>query len=54
MISIFTERARKNMPITIFGDGEQPRDFVYVADLVKILVQALEQPATGSGAINVG
>ncbi|MCZ7019435.1 NAD-dependent epimerase/dehydratase family protein, partial [Salmonella enterica] len=42
VISIFSERAEKGLPITIFGDGEQTRDFVYVGDLVKILVQAVE------------
>lgn len=54
VISIFSERAQKKMPITIFGDGEQTRDFVYVGDLVKILVQALEQPEVRYRAFNVG
>ena len=42
VISIFTERAIARQPVTIFGDGEQTRDFVYVQDLVSILVQAVE------------
>lgn len=54
VISIFSERVQKNLPITIFGDGEQTRDFVYVEDLVNVLVQALEAPHTEIGAINVG
>ncbi|VVQ16132.1 NAD-dependent epimerase/dehydratase family protein [Pseudomonas fluorescens] len=54
VISIFSERAQKSLPITVFGDGEQTRDFVYVEDLVKILVQAIEMPAIEAGAINVG
>ena len=54
VISIFCERAEKGLPIAIFGDGEQTRDFVYVGDLATILVQALELPAVQVGAINVG
>ena len=54
VISIFCERAEKGLPIAIFGDGEQTRDFVYVGDLASILVQALELPDVQSGAINVG
>ncbi len=54
VISIFCERALKGLPITIFGDGEQTRDFIYLGDLVQILVQALEAPQVQEGAINVG
>jgi UDP-glucose 4-epimerase len=54
VISIFAERAEKGLPISVFGDGEQTRDFFYVADLAGILVQALEQPVVKEGAINVG
>lgn len=54
VISIFTERAQQGMPITVFGDGEQTRDFLYVGDLVELLVQALESDAVEQGAVNVG
>ncbi|MFL9811677.1 NAD-dependent epimerase/dehydratase family protein [Stutzerimonas sp. VN223-3] len=54
VISIFTERAQQGLPITVFGDGEQTRDFVYVGDLVELLVQALEKPSVETGAVNVG
>jgi len=54
VISIFTERAQQGLPITVFGDGEQTRDFVYVGDLVEVLVQALELPKVEEGAVNVG
>lgn len=53
VISIFSERAKAGQSITIFGDGEQTRDFVFVEDLIKILLQGLEGPAT-TGAMNVG
>lgn len=54
VISIFTERAQQGLPITVFGDGEQTRDFVYVGDLVTLLVQALALPEVAVGACNVG
>ncbi|WP_268798195.1 NAD-dependent epimerase/dehydratase family protein [Pseudomonas huanghezhanensis] len=54
VISIFAERAERGLPINIFGDGEQTRDFFYVGDLAGLLVQALERPVVEEGAINVG
>ncbi|MBK7981165.1 MAG: NAD-dependent epimerase/dehydratase family protein [Ignavibacteriae bacterium] len=39
-IPIFVYKALKNEPITIFGDGEQTRDFVYVKDVVAANVLA--------------
>ena len=54
VISIFCERAEKGLPITVFGDGEQTRDFFYVGDLAALLVQALELPVIEEGAVNVG
>ncbi|WP_248803092.1 NAD-dependent epimerase/dehydratase family protein [Pseudomonas sp. MWU13-2100] len=54
VISIFSERAKTARPITVFGDGGQTRDFVYVEDLVKILVQGLERAQPTGDATNVG
>jgi len=44
VISVFLDRARRGAPITLFGDGEQTRDFVYVQDVVRALVAALARP----------
>lgn len=47
-VPIFIDRAVKNEPITIYGDGEQTRDFIYVKDIVAANVFfATESPATG-------
>ncbi len=54
VISIFIQRAQQGLPITVFGDGEQTRDFFYVGDLIDLLVQALELPGAEEGAANVG
>lgn len=54
VISIFTQRAQQGLPISVFGDGEQTRDFFFVADLVILLLQALNAPHVVAGAVNVG
>ena len=47
-VPIFVDRAVKNAPLTIFGDGEQTRDFIFVKDVVAANVYfALEWSATG-------
>jgi UDP-glucose 4-epimerase len=45
VISIFSERIKKGLPITIYGDGEQTRDFVNVADVVQANLLAMEAPS---------
>ncbi len=41
VISIFSERISERVPITIYGDGEQTRDFVNVADVVQANLLAM-------------
>jgi UDP-glucose 4-epimerase len=41
VISIFADRARAGRTLTIFGDGGQTRDFVYVGDVVRAIAAAL-------------
>lgn len=54
VISIFIERVSRGEPVTVFGDGRQTRDFVYVGDLATLLVQALSSRQTAGQVINVG
>lgn len=53
VISIFCDRLVRNTPVTVFGDGGQTRDFVYVADVVRALVRALERRTAGAAVFNV-
>lgn len=47
-VPIFIDRAVKNEPITIHGDGEQTRDFIYVKDIAAAnAFFATQSPATG-------
>lgn len=41
VVSIFIEKMIKNLPLEIHGDGEQTRDFVYVADVAEMNCRAL-------------
>jgi len=41
-VPIFLHRARTNQPITIYGDGGQTRDFIYVKDIVGALAFVAE------------
>lgn len=56
VISIFTAAMRQGLPITIYGDGMQTRDFIYVKDVAIALTKALTVPlpAGSSIACNVG
>ncbi len=54
VISIFADRLRRNQPVTVFGDGSQTRDFVYVADLAQLLTRAAHGPEGVGGIFNVG
>jgi UDP-glucose 4-epimerase len=51
-VPIFIDRAMKNEPITIHGDGEQTRDFVFVKDIVAANVFLATQSAA-TGVFNV-
>ena len=52
VIPIFVFRMLRNEPITIFGDGEQTRDFVHVNDVVQANIKAAEAKGV-SGAFNI-
>lgn len=48
-VPIFIDRALNNKDITIYGDGEQTRDFIYVKDIANICLQA---GVAGGGVFN--
>jgi UDP-glucose 4-epimerase len=51
VVAIFLERLAVGEPTAIFGDGEQTRDFVYVADVVQGMLAAV---GYGGGTFNIG
>jgi UDP-glucose 4-epimerase len=54
VLGIFIGNMLRGEPITIFGDGEQTRDFVYIDDIVEGWVRALNSPAAAGGVFNLG
>jgi UDP-glucose 4-epimerase len=53
VISRFVALARSGGPITIFGDGEQTRDFVHVDDVVRALLLAERSAGVAAPVANV-
>jgi UDP-glucose 4-epimerase len=54
VISVFVRRAIDGAPITVFGDGQQYRDFVNVADVVAINLLAASTRSAAGRVYNVG
>lgn len=54
VVSIFEDRFSKNKPVTVYGDGEQCRDFVYVKDVVKVNLLAMDNYSDSFGVFCVG
>jgi UDP-glucose 4-epimerase len=54
VVSRFLAAATAGEPVTIYGDGRQSRDFVYVGDVVDAIVRALGKPLAGASVLNVG
>lgn len=52
-VPVFLRNALAGAPLTIFGDGEQTRDFVYVKDIVAALAHVAVRPDL-NGIFNVG
>jgi len=52
VVAIFSRALLDGRPATIFGDGEQTRDFVYVDDVVRANLLATDRRI--DGAINIG
>jgi UDP-glucose 4-epimerase len=51
VVAIFTDRLRAGEGVTIFGDGRQTRDFVYVGDVVDAVLASIGRDG---GPYNVG
>lgn len=54
VLAIFLGHALRGEPITIHSDGEQSRDFVFVADICRAWVDAIDNPATFGRVFNLG
>jgi UDP-glucose 4-epimerase len=54
VVAIFTGAARDRRTATIYGDGRQTRDYIYVSDVVAAFVAAGPAPVTGVLNVSTG
>ena len=55
VIGKFLKQKAEGKPLTIFGDGEQTRDFCYIDDVVDATIKAMEsEKLKGGEVINIG
>lgn len=52
-VAVFCDALRRRRPITIFGDGQQTRDFVYIDDAVEAMLAAMEHLPLVPEVLNV-
>lgn len=52
VVAIFSGQIIKRQPITVYGNGNQTRDFIYVADVVEAFCLALKTEIVGE--FNIG
>ncbi len=53
VISVFAKALLENTAPTIYGDGEQTRDFTYVANVVDGVLRAVKAPDASGRVVNV-
>ena len=52
VVAIFCQRLLAGTPLTVFGDGAQTRDYVYVGDIARAHVLAAGRPTIPAGAVD--
>ncbi len=54
VVAIFAAAATASAPVVVYGDGEQSRDFIFVADVVDALRMLLASTRTGVWNVGTG
>ncbi|MFC1598241.1 NAD-dependent epimerase/dehydratase family protein, partial [Patescibacteria group bacterium] len=55
VIAIFVKALLEGKPLTVFGDGKQTRDYIYVGDVVSACTAVIPKLKKGvSGVYNIG
>ena len=53
VVAMFMKRVLAGEPLEIFGDGRQTRDFIFVGDLVRAILKAVEVPGIGGETFQI-
>jgi UDP-glucose 4-epimerase len=54
VVATFIKRALSGVPLMVYGDGSQRRDYLYVGDLVRGIEAAIRQPRHGHLSTGLG
>lgn len=54
ILAIFSNLARQGLPLQVFEDGEESRDFLYIDDAVRATAASLQSNSSACHVINVG
>jgi nucleoside-diphosphate-sugar epimerase len=54
VVKKFLESASLHRPLTVYGDGENVRDFIYVGDVVEAFYKAYIEKSASGKIINIG
>jgi UDP-glucose 4-epimerase len=54
VVPTFVRQALRNLPITVFGSGQQSRCFTYVTDLIEALLELMDKPEAEGQIFNIG
>ncbi len=54
VVSIFIGNVLRNEPVTIFGDGEQSRDYVHIKDVANAWISAIDNNKSFGEVFNIG
>jgi UDP-glucose 4-epimerase len=53
VISTFSDLLSQNKPFTVYGSGEQGRDFLYISDVIQVLLQVINYKQEGVEIVNL-
>jgi UDP-glucose 4-epimerase len=54
VIPRFVRQALRNEPVTVYGDGNQTRSFTYVGDVVRGVIELIDEPKAVGEIFNIG
>lgn len=54
VVGIFMNQISKNLPLTVFGDGEQSRAFSYIDDVAPYIAESVHLKAAENEVFNIG
>jgi UDP-glucose 4-epimerase len=54
VIATFVRQAIAGQPITVYGNGQQPRCFTHVDDVVAALIALMDHPGATGEVYNIG